>query len=76
MTSSSSTLWATGELTGPRFELHQRFSASKEWVIQPKPKPGRKPKKDAAPTTLPEIDVCPQTSLGRRIQNRLRLLQP
>lgn len=24
-------------------------TASKEWVIQPKPKPGRKPKKDATP---------------------------
>ncbi|KAI9445248.1 hypothetical protein H4582DRAFT_2108955 [Lactarius indigo] len=41
--SSSSTLWAT---------------ASREWVIPAKPKPGRKPKKDLTPTP------------GRRVQNR------
>lgn len=29
-------------------------TASKEWVIQPKPKPGRKPKKDVAPVQLEE----------------------
>ncbi|RDB29508.1 hypothetical protein Hypma_015420 [Hypsizygus marmoreus] len=51
--STSSTLWAT---------------ASKEWVIQPKPKPGRKPKKDtpvAKPDEEPQLD-----NKGRRIQNR------
>ncbi|KAF9478509.1 hypothetical protein BDN70DRAFT_879843 [Pholiota conissans] len=51
---SSSTLWAT---------------ASKEWVVQPKPKPGRKPKKDAAGTSkddAEQVDVK-----GRRIQNRV-----
>ncbi|KAF9532031.1 hypothetical protein CPB83DRAFT_874424 [Crepidotus variabilis] len=47
--SSSSTLWAT---------------ASKEWVIAPKPKPGRKPKKDVVPQVV-EAD-----SKGRRVQNR------
>jgi hypothetical protein len=31
--------------------------ASKEWVIQPKPKPGRKPKKDTALTTKDEDEV-------------------
>ncbi|KAJ7631102.1 hypothetical protein FB45DRAFT_1152993 [Roridomyces roridus] len=50
--SSSSTpqLWAT---------------ASKEWVILPKSKPGRKPKKDVAPVQTDELD-----SKGRRVQNR------
>ncbi|KAJ7293686.1 hypothetical protein C8J57DRAFT_1269675 [Mycena rebaudengoi] len=50
--SSSTTLWAT---------------ASKEWVIQPKPKPGRKPKKDIAPVQPEEEQV---DSKGRRVQNR------
>ncbi|KAL6310058.1 hypothetical protein BKA93DRAFT_182459 [Sparassis latifolia] len=50
--SSSSTLWAT---------------ASKEWVIPAKPKPGRKPKKESiAPVEEPaQLD-----SKGRRVQNR------
>ncbi|KAI0051719.1 hypothetical protein FA95DRAFT_197640 [Auriscalpium vulgare] len=51
--SSSSTLWAT---------------ASKEWVIPAKPKPGRKPKKDAV--TTPVEDDEASESKGRRIQNR------
>ncbi|KAI0778506.1 hypothetical protein BD413DRAFT_509782 [Trametes elegans] len=50
--SSSSTLWAT---------------ASKEWVIPAKPKPGRKPKKDVAP---PPQDGAETDSKGRRVQNR------
>ncbi|OBZ79292.1 hypothetical protein A0H81_00885 [Grifola frondosa] len=50
--SSSSTLWAT---------------ASKEWVIPAKPKPGRKPKKDVAPPVQDEGEV---DSKGRRVQNR------
>ncbi|KII93545.1 hypothetical protein PLICRDRAFT_694702 [Plicaturopsis crispa FD-325 SS-3] len=52
--SSSSTLWAT---------------ASKEWVIPAKPKPGRKPKKDPPPPANddPENQV---DSKGRRVQNR------
>ncbi|KXN89926.1 AP-1-like transcription factor [Leucoagaricus sp. SymC.cos] len=50
--SSSTTLWAT---------------ASKEWVIQPKPKPGRKPKKDTAPTNKDEDE---SDAKGRRVQNR------
>ncbi|KAJ2969802.1 hypothetical protein NUW54_g12878 [Trametes sanguinea] len=49
--SSSSTLWAT---------------ASKEWVIPAKPKPGRKPKKDVAP---PPQDAA-ENDKGRRVQNR------
>ncbi|KAJ4486268.1 hypothetical protein J3R30DRAFT_3283602 [Lentinula aciculospora] len=48
--SSSSTLWAT---------------ASKEWVIQPKPKPGRKPKKEVVIETVEDPD-----GKGRRVQNR------
>ncbi|KAF8974028.1 hypothetical protein BDZ97DRAFT_1648454 [Flammula alnicola] len=41
-------------------------TASKEWVIQPKPKPGRKPKKDVATVKDgAEVDLK-----GRRIQNR------
>lgn len=49
--SSSTTLWAT---------------ASKEWVIPAKPKPGRKPKKDTIqPVQEPEVD-----NKGRRVQNR------
>ncbi|KAF8078513.1 hypothetical protein FPV67DRAFT_1663241 [Lyophyllum atratum] len=52
--SSSTTLWAT---------------ASKEWVIAPKPKPGRKPKKDVAILTKPEDDVQLDNK-GRRVQNR------
>ncbi|KAI9460928.1 hypothetical protein BJY52DRAFT_1261286 [Lactarius psammicola] len=51
--SSSSTLWAT---------------ASREWVIPAKPKPGRKPKKDLTPTPSQHSDV-PDAS-GRRVQNR------
>ncbi|KAI0068381.1 hypothetical protein BV25DRAFT_1818792 [Artomyces pyxidatus] len=51
--SSSSTLWAT---------------ASKEWVIPAKPKPGRKPKRDAV--TVAEVDDETSDSKGRRIQNR------
>ncbi|KAL0579107.1 hypothetical protein V5O48_002890 [Marasmius crinis-equi] len=39
---------------------------SKEWVIQPKPKPGRKPKKDPNPTTT----VDDPDGKGRRVQNR------
>jgi hypothetical protein len=32
-------------------------TASKEWVIPAKPKPGRKPKKDLAPVpAVPEIE--------------------
>ncbi|KAK7064137.1 BZIP domain-containing protein [Favolaschia claudopus] len=50
---SSGTLWAT---------------ASKEWVIQPKPKPGRKPKKDLIPASVPEDDLG--DGKGRRVQNR------
>ncbi|OCH95757.1 hypothetical protein OBBRIDRAFT_787964 [Obba rivulosa] len=49
--SSSSTLWAT---------------ASKEWVIPAKPKPGRKPKKDVV--AIPEDSEL--DSKGRRVQNR------
>ncbi|KAF8225079.1 hypothetical protein L208DRAFT_1307978 [Tricholoma matsutake] len=51
--SSTPTLWAT---------------ASKEWVIQPKPKPGRKPKKDV----ISPVDAEEQQldSGGRRVQNR------
>ncbi|KAJ3778000.1 hypothetical protein FB446DRAFT_46082 [Lentinula raphanica] len=48
--SSSSTLWAT---------------ASKEWVIQPKPKPGRKPKKEVVVEPVEDPD-----GKGRRVQNR------
>ncbi|KAJ8084127.1 hypothetical protein PM082_002894 [Marasmius tenuissimus] len=38
---------------------------TKEWVIQPKPKPGRKPKKDPNLTTVDDPD-----GKGRRVQNR------
>ncbi|KAJ3987521.1 hypothetical protein F5890DRAFT_1497376 [Lentinula detonsa] len=48
--SSSSTLWAT---------------ASKDWVIQPKPKPGRKPKKEVVVEPVEDPD-----GKGRRVQNR------
>ncbi|PCH33830.1 hypothetical protein WOLCODRAFT_135345 [Wolfiporia cocos MD-104 SS10] len=47
---STTALWAT---------------ASKEWVIPAKPKPGRKPKKDTAPAVQDEVDAK-----GRRVQNR------
>ncbi|KAI0080257.1 hypothetical protein K474DRAFT_1590235 [Panus rudis PR-1116 ss-1] len=50
--SSSTTLWAT---------------ASKEWVIPAKPKPGRKPKKDPAP---PPTESGETDAKGRRVQNR------
>ncbi|KAJ6519932.1 hypothetical protein C8R45DRAFT_1066446 [Mycena sanguinolenta] len=53
MASASPQLWAT---------------ASKEWVIQPKPKPGRKPKKDLAPPTHDEDEHV--DCKGRRVQNR------
>ncbi|PFH54574.1 hypothetical protein AMATHDRAFT_44418 [Amanita thiersii Skay4041] len=49
--SSSSTLWAT---------------PSKEWIIAPRPKPGRKPKKD-----LPTVkDTDDPDGKCRRVQNR------
>ncbi|KIJ68336.1 hypothetical protein HYDPIDRAFT_173086 [Hydnomerulius pinastri MD-312] len=53
--SSSSTLWA---------------QPSKEWVIPAKPKPGRKPKKEAisGPTILKDEED--EDSSGRRVQNR------
>ncbi|EGN93833.1 hypothetical protein SERLA73DRAFT_78208 [Serpula lacrymans var. lacrymans S7.3] len=53
---SSSTLWAT---------------ASKEWVIPAKPKPGRKPKKDTMPV-VPQVITEDEDvdSSGRRVQNR------
>ncbi|KAI0961831.1 hypothetical protein AcW1_000806 [Taiwanofungus camphoratus] len=50
--STSTTLWAT---------------ASKEWVIPAKPKPGRKPKKDIAPPVQEPTEV---DNKGRRVQNR------
>ncbi|KAI0313549.1 hypothetical protein OF83DRAFT_1065309 [Amylostereum chailletii] len=55
--SSSSTLWAT---------------ASKEWVIPAKPKPGRKPKKDqVTPAPTPASSSLEVTDpAGRRVQNR------
>ncbi|TFK76997.1 hypothetical protein BDN72DRAFT_953490 [Pluteus cervinus] len=49
---SSSTLWAV---------------PSKEWVIQPKPKPGRKPKKDTQVQPVPDNETDVK---GRRVQNR------
>ncbi|KAF8807508.1 hypothetical protein BYT27DRAFT_7138477 [Phlegmacium glaucopus] len=54
MSSSSTTLWAT---------------ASKEWVIQPKPRPGRKPKTDLAVSSSANgsSEVEPK---ARRVQNR------
>ncbi|KAI0034280.1 hypothetical protein K488DRAFT_45751 [Vararia minispora EC-137] len=54
---SSTTLWAT---------------ASKEWVIPPKPKPGRKPKKDASSSSSTATTAAAQitTDDGRRVQNR------
>ncbi|KAJ7235907.1 hypothetical protein B0H12DRAFT_1141074 [Mycena haematopus] len=54
MASASPQLWAT---------------ASKEWVIQPKPKPGRKPKKDLALTSQDQEDEHVDCK-GRRVQNR------
>ncbi|PPQ89382.1 hypothetical protein CVT25_002200 [Psilocybe cyanescens] len=51
--SLTTTLWAT---------------ASKEWVIQPKPKPGRKPKTDAVSPAKAEQEQV--DTKGRRIQNR------
>ncbi|PPR00657.1 hypothetical protein CVT24_000880 [Panaeolus cyanescens] len=51
--SSSTTLWAT---------------ASKEWVIQPKPKPGRKPKKEHVSAV--KEDGEESDTKGRRMQNR------
>ncbi|KAH7883688.1 hypothetical protein F5I97DRAFT_1563674 [Phlebopus sp. FC_14] len=53
--SSSSTLWAT---------------PSKEWVIPAKPKPGRKPKKEATTGPTPPKDEEDDESSGRRVQNR------
>lgn len=51
LSTPSSVLWAT---------------ASKEWVIQPKPKPGRKPKTDLTV----KADSESQDEKGRRVQNR------
>ncbi|CCL98989.1 uncharacterized protein FIBRA_00997 [Fibroporia radiculosa] len=50
--SPPSTLWAT---------------ASKEWVIPAKPKPGRKPKKDPTQTMS---ELSENDAKGRRVQNR------
>jgi Minimal binding motif of Hap4 for binding to Hap2/3/5 len=59
---SSSTLWATGislplESPFPPFFFAHHLLASREWVIPAKPKPGRKPKKDLAPTPVQTSDV-------------------
>ncbi|KAI0694882.1 hypothetical protein BC835DRAFT_1406363 [Cytidiella melzeri] len=51
--SSSTTLWAT---------------PSKEWVIPPKPKPGRKPKKELE--EAPSDNIGELDAKGRRVQNR------
>lgn len=53
--SSSPTLWAT---------------ASKEWVIPAKPKPGRKPKKDALARPSDDSPEQPGEAKARRSQNR------
>ncbi|EJD52174.1 hypothetical protein AURDEDRAFT_181694 [Auricularia subglabra TFB-10046 SS5] len=53
--SSSSTLWA---------------QASKEWVIPPRPKPGRKPKKPAAEPVV-EDELSDDDGSGRKSQNRV-----
>ncbi|KAF8507149.1 hypothetical protein F5888DRAFT_1647963 [Russula emetica] len=65
--SSSSTLWAT---------------ASKEWVIPAKPKPGRKPKKDLVPASVQQNDViiynsvlAAQRAFRERKQSQLTELQ-
>ncbi|CAK5280264.1 unnamed protein product [Mycena citricolor] len=42
-------------------------TASREWYIPPKPKPGRKPKKDVAPPAAQSSEV---DAKGRRVQNR------
>lgn len=52
---SASTLWAT---------------ASKEWVIPAKPKPGRKPKKESSAGPPAPKDDEDSESAGRRVQNR------
>jgi len=52
---SASTLWAT---------------ASKEWVIPAKPKPGRKPKKESSAGPPAPRDEEDSESAGRRVQNR------
>ncbi|KAG1867947.1 hypothetical protein DFJ58DRAFT_118347 [Suillus subalutaceus] len=52
---SASTLWAT---------------ASKEWVIPAKPKPGRKPKKESSVGPPAPKDDEDSESAGRRVQNR------
>ena len=62
--SSSSKLWAVRKYSRrnsflfpsqPLFSL--LFSASKEWVIPAKPKPGRKPKKDLNVVVNEEAEV-------------------
>ncbi|KAG6832437.1 hypothetical protein H0H92_001483 [Tricholoma furcatifolium] len=71
---SSSTLWATGQFNPAvpsASTLIRLYLASKEWVIAPKPKPGRKPKKDPSNsiTTKADSDVIVDAK-GRRVQNR------
>ncbi|KAG5648078.1 hypothetical protein DXG03_007113 [Asterophora parasitica] len=70
-TSSSSTLWATGGLAFIFSIAHLCLlsTASKEWVIAPKPKPGRKPKKEVTTPTKSEGDAQLDAK-GRRVQNR------
>jgi len=38
-------------------------TASKEWIIQPKPKPGRKPKKEQTSPLKDNAEVCTITVL-------------
>ena len=60
--SSSSKLWAVRKYLH-RYSLfsHSAFisSASKEWVIPAKPKPGRKPKKDTSTLANEETEASP-----------------
>ncbi|KAG6845756.1 hypothetical protein H0H87_003810 [Tephrocybe sp. NHM501043] len=53
-------------------------AASKEWVIAPKPKPGRKPKKDLSAPAKPEADAfyrAAQRAFRERKQSQLAELQ-
>lgn len=55
---SSSTIWATRTWDACSWASPtDLFLASKEWVIPAKPKPGRKPKKDALPSTSDDVEV-------------------
>lgn len=64
--SSSSTLWATGKkaFLTMRYLIRRNYSASKNWIIPAKPKPGRKSKNDAVNSAKKVEEVGAKDPMG------------